>query len=124
MAEIDYQAEKVNRIVHANIKEADLHLMSLERQDLRKSAWQDEMLRISCLDTDGNERPGCTWRIPRHKLTPDFLQQMINRSPATEDPDGCSVEFLRDSTGVDLIWPEYMQSVSKGGTSKLLIHTS
>jgi hypothetical protein len=109
MAEIDYHAEKINLIKHENISEPGLHLKSVERRDERKHAWQTELIRVSVLDVDGNERPGCTWRIPRHKLTQEFVQEVINRSPAGEDEDGCMMEFLRDSTGVELIWPQDMQ---------------
>jgi len=107
--EIDLNAESVNRIKTENIPEPGIHLKNVAREKNRRAAWQNEMIRISVLDSDGNERMGCTWRIPRNKLTTAFLQEIINRSPAKEDPDGCAIEFLRDSAGVDVIWPEQMQ---------------
>ena len=108
--DIDLNAESVNKIKQENIPEPGIHLKSVAREKSRRTAWQNEMIRISVLDDDGNERMGCTWRIPRNKLTPEFLQEIVNRSPASNDPDGCAIEFLRDSAGVDIIWPQQMQA--------------
>jgi len=110
MAEIDYNAKNINLIKHEDIAPPGIHLKSVERESERHTKWVNELIRISVLDVDGNERPGCTWRIPRHKLTQEFIQEVINRSPAGEDPDGCLLEFLRDSTGVELIWPDKIQA--------------
>lgn len=92
MSDIDYNATKINLIKHENIEGPGIHLKSVAREADRKEKWENELIRISILDNDNNERPGCTWRLPRHKCTPDFLQEIINRSPAAEDPDGCLIE--------------------------------
>ncbi len=113
MADIDHDAHKVNLLKQVNITEPSLNLKAVSRQKARYNTWTHEEVKISILDGDGNERPGCTWRIPRHKLEPEFLQEIINRSPAASDPDGCMVDFLRDSTGVELIWPRNMQKVRR-----------
>jgi hypothetical protein len=84
MAEIDYNATKINLIKHENIEKPGIHLKSVAREKERKTKWENELIRVSVLDNDGNERLGCTWRLPRHKCTPDFLQEIINRSPAAE----------------------------------------
>ena len=111
MAEIDYDAHNVNLVQPVNMKEPSLNLKAVGRKKERYNSWTCEEVKISVLDADGNERPGCTWRVPRHKLEIAFVQDIINRSPASQDPDGCMLEFLRDSTGVDLIWPKDMQTV-------------
>ncbi len=112
MADIDYDAQNVNKLINKPISEPSLNMKSVARTKQRYNAWTHEEIKVSMLDSDGNERPGCTWRIPRHKLCAEFLQDIINRSPAGSDPDGSMLEYLRDSSGVDLIWPHEMQSVS------------
>jgi len=109
--DIDYDANSVNMIKHEHMDKPGIHLKSVERADERKDAWNRELIKVCCLDVDGNERDGCTWRVPRHKLTLEFLQEVLNRSPACDDADGCLIEFLRDSTGVELIYPDKMQAV-------------
>jgi hypothetical protein len=109
MSQADADAENVNLITHANIEEPKIHLKSEVRKNDRYRAWTTEVICISVLDKGGNERPGCTWKIPRHQLDSKALQQLIDRSPAASDDDGCSLEFLRDVGGVDVIWPKDLQ---------------
>ena len=74
----------------------------------KRFAYSQELIRISVLDADGNERQQCSRRMPRNRLTQEFLQEIINRSSAKDDPDGCLMEFIRDTTGVDVVWPSEM----------------
>ena len=45
-----------------------------------KHRW-NEKIHIACLDEDGEPVENCAWKVPRHHLTPVWLETMCLKCP-------------------------------------------
>ncbi|CAM9669143.1 unnamed protein product [Scytosiphon promiscuus] len=84
----------------SKIKEPGVSLKTLERDATRKKAWWNEKIQLACMDKDGEPMPGCAWKVPRRRLTQAVLQSMCLNCPAR-----IKIEYLKDQTTGDIVWP-------------------
>eukprot|EP00904_Undaria_pinnatifida_P007369 jgi/Undpi1/3762/HiC_scaffold_16.g07131.m1 len=84
----------------AKIKAPGESLKTLSRDAKRKKAWWTEKIHIACLDEDGEPAKNCAWKVPRHHLTPIWLETMCLKCPMH-----VKVDYLKDQTTGDIVWP-------------------
>lgn len=66
-----------------------------DRERARKSQWLKELIRFQRKDSEGRILKGCEWRIVRRKISPRYLQELVNRCPIP-----CTVDYVYDDNGV------------------------
>jgi len=97
----------------ASYQEVPKHrtLRAEEKAEARKQAFFHETIRIVL------KEPKCSWTIPRFRLTPEFVQVLINRSILSV---GVTPAYLKYTTGI--IVPHDMQRLcSKKETYELIV---
>jgi hypothetical protein len=47
---------------------------------------------------------GCRWRVPRNKLLPSFVKELVLRCP-----NAVHVDYLRDADTTDVVWLDDVQ---------------
>eukprot|EP00957_Ditylum_brightwellii_P015274 1150742-Ditylum_brightwellii.AAC.1 len=88
-------------------------LKPLAREEEKKRAYLREIICVQILDKEGKARTGGTWKIPRHRLNHTFLQDLVNRSPAANDPEGSKISYLQESGDGSIIFPFQFQYTCK-----------
>ena len=109
-APVDFVVNKIETHIKSP---ASQNLKSELRAKEEKRAFYNEIVTIHLLDTETRQpRQGCTWKIPRFRLKQDFLQDLVDKSPANKDKHGCEICYLQDSKG-EIILPTQMRIVCK-----------
>jgi hypothetical protein len=75
---------------------------ALRAENKKKVLNQKIVLKL--FDPNGTVREGCTWEVPRCKLTPTMLQELVSRSPLPG-----TVDCVQNMTTQELVLPENMQ---------------
>ena len=70
-------------------------MKAADREKRRKREWLKELIRIQRKDGEGRILKGCEWRILRKKVTPKYIQELVNRCPIP-----CTVDYVYDNNGV------------------------
>ena len=77
------------------------------RKKNRKKAFLEDLITIKILTVEGDEIPGCTFKLIRKRLTLEVIQDFVDRSPKP-----CVVDYFYDNTG-EVVWMEDMLLTSK-----------
>lgn len=111
------------------VDQEDVQIKSPNRSNLKaeerireeRKAWYNEVIVLHILDADTQKpRDGCTWKLPRYRLSQEFLQGLVNRSPASSDKNGCEISYVQDSKG-EIILPTQMKALCKRHPEKYYI---
>ena len=53
-------------------------LRKLDREKAKRQAFMKERIHIRLLDYEGRPDPDTVWAVPRHKLTPALLKELVS----------------------------------------------
>lgn len=70
-------------------------MKAADRERVRKNKWLKELIRFQHKDGEGRILKGCEWRILRRKVSPKYIQELVNRCPLP-----CTVDYVYDNNGV------------------------
>ena len=73
----------------------DPKIKAQDRERRRKAKWLKELIRFQRKDSEGRILKGCEWRVLRRKLSPRYIQDLVNRCPIP-----CTVDYVYDNNGV------------------------
>jgi len=116
--EVDYVADlkdgesplKLNHNVFSKPSTAQEARVEEKRKKFAKETI-DITLAEDTLGVNG-EKGDVSWKVQRFRLTPDFLQKLINRLPE-KGKRGCTVAYLRHVEDGDIITPEEVRRLCK-----------
>lgn len=78
-----------------------------KRKANRKKNFLDEIITLKIIDINDEDIKGCTFKIMRRRLTPEFIQETVDGCP-----EPIKVDYCYDSTG-EVMWLQDLQLNAK-----------
>ncbi|CAM9641662.1 unnamed protein product [Chrysoparadoxa australica] len=83
-------------------------IKTLEKEALARKKWWNERISIQCIDEEGISPQGCSWNVPRARLTSEYLEELCRRCSLRVKPD-----YLRDENTKEIVWLDAVQKETK-----------
>mmetsp|Transcript_93178 Transcript_93178/g.266303 ORF Transcript_93178/g.266303 Transcript_93178/m.266303 type:complete len:811 (-) Transcript_93178:1173-3605(-) len=80
------------------------NIRELDRRSKDKNRFIHDGLHFKLLDAQGHLREGCEWTIPRMKLSPKLLQELISRCPIPG-----KLDYVQEDISQQVFFPADMQ---------------
>ncbi len=69
-----------------------------------------------------NQKEEKEWRVPRFRLTQEFVQQLVDRLVHNTHEAGSTIAYLRESQTGEVVIPEDMQKLCRSSSSSLSVY--
>ena len=78
-------------------------IKEMDRRNKDKEKFYNEKIKVVLLDAQGKLRDGCSWKMPRSKISAKLIQELISRSPIPG-----KLEYVQEATSLTIVYPSDM----------------